>query len=69
MGEITKGSHPPAGLHGGSSQSGQYAYVYGGKHGSDHSGLLFQLDTVAFMWTKLADCHMEGPVLKYGVDR
>ena len=53
MREITKGSHPPAGLHGGScSQSGQLG----------HSSSWI----VVFMWMELVDCSMEGPMLKYG---
>ena len=67
MREITKGSHPPAGLFGGGySVSGQHIYLYGGNDGSSLSGSLYQLNTDNWSWSELSNCSAGGPVRKRG---
>ena len=67
MREITKGSHPPAGLCGGGcSIAGQHIYFYGGRDGSFQSGSLYQLNTDNWSWSELSNCSAGGPLRKIG---
>ena len=67
MREITKGSHPPAGLRGGGySIAGQHIYLYGGYHGSSRTGSLYQLNTDNWSWSELSNCSSGGPGRKTG---
>ena len=66
MREITKGSHPPAGLWGGGcSVSGQHIYLYGGSDGSTLSGSLYKMNADNWSWCKLSNCSA-GPLRKRG---
>ena len=66
MKEFTKGPHPPAGLNdGGSILVGQYIYLYGGDYeSSSYSGILYELNTDGFTWSKLSNDG--GPSRKTG---
>ena len=67
MREITKGSHPPAGLRGGGcSTAGQHFYLYGGLDGSSWFGSLYQLNTDNWSWSELSNCSAGGPLRKSG---
>ena len=64
MKEVTKGPHPPTGLHyGGCSLAGQHIYLYGG---SSRSGSLYQLNTDNWSWSELSNCSAGGPGRKSG---
>ena len=67
MRDITKGSHPPAGLWGGGcSVSGQHIYLYGGSYGSSLSGSLYKVNTDNWSWSELSNCSAGGPGRKTG---
>ena len=67
MREITKGSHPPAGLWGGGySVSGQHIYLYGGSYGLSLSGSLYQMNTDNWSWSELSKRWAGGPLRKSG---
>ena len=56
MKEFTKGPHPPAGLRdGGCTLAGQYIYLFGGYYASSFSGILYELNTDDFTWSKLSN--------------
>ncbi len=61
----TSGTHPP-GLYNGSCASvGHNLYLFGGYDGAHHQNSLYQLDTRALEWTRLAS---GGPMPKVGCE-
>ena len=65
--EVTKGPHPPAGLHnGGCTISGQCLYLYGGYAGRSQHGYLYELNIKNWTWKKVCDGSLGGPVKKSG---
>ena len=65
--EVTKGSHPPAGLHdGGCTILGQRLYLYGGAVGRSRHGDLYELNITNWTWRKVCDGGAGGPGKKYG---
>ena len=52
----TRGPHPPAGLRdGGCCISNQHLYIYGGEDENVLHGVLYELNTDSWTWTKLYD--------------
>ena len=65
--EVTKGPHPPAGLHnGGCTTSGQCLYLYGGYAGGSYRGDLYELNIKYWTWRKVCDGGAGGPGKKHG---
>ena len=65
--EVTKGPHPPAGLHGGGCTiSGQCLYLYGGYDGRSYRDDLYELDIMNLTWRKVCDGGARGPGKKFG---
>ena len=65
MKELTKGTHPPAGLRdGGCTLAGQCIYLYGGNYTLSFSGSLYELNTDDFTWSELSNDG--GPPWKIG---
>ena len=67
--KLTKGLHPPAGLHDGACCiADQHFYLYGGSVGSSRHGVLFQLNMADWSWKELFKCSTVpvGPGKKSG---
>ena len=65
--EVTKGPHPPAGLHnGGCTISGQCLYLYGGYDGVSFHGDLYELNIKKWTWRNVFDGGAGGPGKKAG---
>ena len=65
--EVTKGQHPPAGLHdGGCTISGRCLYLYGGHAGGSRHGDLYELNIKNWIWRKVCDGGAGGPGKKEG---
>ena len=65
--EVTKGPHPPAGLHnGGCTISGQCLYLYGGYAGGSRRGDLYELNIKNWAWRKVFGGGAGGPGKKDG---
>ena len=65
--EVTKGPHPPAGLHnGGCTISGQCLYLFGGYDGRSYHGDLYELNIKNWTWRKVCDGGAGGPGKKDG---
>ena len=65
--EVTKGPHPPAGLHnGGCTISGQCLYLYGGHAGGSRHGDLYELNIKKWTWRKVCGGDAGGPGKKEG---
>ena len=59
---LTRGPHPPAGLNnGGCCISRQHFYICGGNDGRSYPGVIYELDTNSWTWTKLSDGGARGP--------
>ena len=65
--EKAKGNPPPGYYGGASATIGPTLYTYGGKGlDGDDTGSLFELNSIAFQWKKLAGPEPDGPMRKSG---
>ena len=65
--KLTKGQHPPTGLHNGACCiADQHFYLYGGHDGSSGHSALFQLNLADWSWKELSNCSPGGPGKKTG---